>query len=151
MLTEPVFGLLRYPLLFDPQTAGGLLATVPADKVADTLRQLQQLGFEAACVLGTVMQVPSAVERIKVVVSEDASQNAAVAVTKRRTKGIKRRGGVTAVVSAFIWPENRGLHEPKRAGGAGAGRQLLLGLLLGLATAYLWRAVGDSFSSPARE
>lgn len=36
-----------FPLLFDPQTAGGLLATVPPDRAADCLRTLQQSGHTA--------------------------------------------------------------------------------------------------------
>ncbi|NNU80844.1 selenide, water dikinase SelD [Halovulum dunhuangense] len=35
-------------LLFDPQTAGGLLAAVPADRAADILGQLVEAGYEAA-------------------------------------------------------------------------------------------------------
>jgi selenide,water dikinase len=35
-------------LLIDPQTAGGLLAGVPADRVADCLAELQRLGYRAA-------------------------------------------------------------------------------------------------------
>lgn len=44
----------KYPLLFDPQTAGGLLACVPVDKVGITLHALQAAGYEAACVIGKV-------------------------------------------------------------------------------------------------
>jgi selenide,water dikinase len=35
-------------LLIDPQTAGGLLAGVPADRAADCLAELQRLGYRAA-------------------------------------------------------------------------------------------------------
>jgi len=35
-------------LLIDPQTAGGLLAGVPADRVTDCLAELQRLGYRAA-------------------------------------------------------------------------------------------------------
>jgi selenide,water dikinase len=37
-------------LLFDPQTAGGLLAAIPEDKVADTLRALVAAGDIAAVI-----------------------------------------------------------------------------------------------------
>ena len=37
-------------LLFDPQTAGGLLAAIPAAKTGDTLRRLHDAGFPAACI-----------------------------------------------------------------------------------------------------
>jgi selenide, water dikinase len=42
------------PLLCDPQTAGGLLATVPSDRVNDCLRALQQAGYGWSCVIGVV-------------------------------------------------------------------------------------------------
>src|SRR5205085_167075 len=35
-------------LLIDPQTAGGLLAGVPADRATDCLAELQRLGYRAA-------------------------------------------------------------------------------------------------------
>jgi selenide,water dikinase len=40
--------LPEHALLIDPQTAGGLLTTVPADKVAATLRALIDAGYDAA-------------------------------------------------------------------------------------------------------
>lgn len=43
-----------YGLLFDPQTAGGLLATVPSDRAADCLTALQNLGYIAAAI-GTIL------------------------------------------------------------------------------------------------
>ncbi|UJP05551.1 MAG: selenide, water dikinase SelD [Nitrosomonas sp.] len=39
-----------YPLLFDPQTAGGLLAGVPAMQVRSCLQQLCAAGYSAACI-----------------------------------------------------------------------------------------------------
>jgi hypothetical protein len=45
----------RYLLLFDPQTAGGLLAGVPEDQAAACVADLQQVGYEEACVIGRVM------------------------------------------------------------------------------------------------
>ena len=38
------------PLLIDPQTAGGLLAGVPADRARDCLDELRQLGYRAALI-----------------------------------------------------------------------------------------------------
>jgi selenide,water dikinase len=45
----------RVPLLFDPQTAGGLLAAVPADAADRVLRELAGIGF-AGSILGVIVE-----------------------------------------------------------------------------------------------
>lgn len=43
-----------FPLLFDPQTAGGLLAGVPADKVDDCVAKLRAIGYRDTQVIGQI-------------------------------------------------------------------------------------------------
>lgn len=43
-----------FPLLFDPQTAGGLLAGVPAEQVTDCVEALRKLGYAKTCVIGHI-------------------------------------------------------------------------------------------------
>jgi selenide,water dikinase len=58
-LTHP-----NYPLLFDPQTAGGLLAGVPEAAVADCLAQLHKLGYPHAKRIGRILPQSDAAEPI---------------------------------------------------------------------------------------
>ena len=44
----------RYLLLYDPQTAGGLLAGVPSDRANACVEALREQGYEQATIIGTV-------------------------------------------------------------------------------------------------
>jgi len=46
----------RYAALFDPQTSGGLLLAIPADKVTDGLRRLEGAGYADAAVVAEVVE-----------------------------------------------------------------------------------------------
>lgn len=47
----------RFELLFDPQTAGPLLGSIPQSEAENCITQLKKCGFEHACAIGRVMRV----------------------------------------------------------------------------------------------
>ena len=54
----------RYPLIFDPQTAGGLLASVPPDRVQACVDALRQLGYVHTVAIGRILAQGDALEPI---------------------------------------------------------------------------------------
>ena len=54
----------RYPLIFDPQTAGGLLASVPADRVEECMLELRKLGYIHTVAIGRILAQGDALEPI---------------------------------------------------------------------------------------
>ena len=61
-------GSPRYPLLFDPQTAGGLLASVPAEAADTCLARLRELGYGHAALIGEVEEASDTPGPISLVV-----------------------------------------------------------------------------------
>lgn len=55
-----------YPLLFDPQTAGGLLATIPAHHKDACIAELHKLGYKDTCLIGKVELPTDTVESISI-------------------------------------------------------------------------------------
>ena len=54
----------RYPLIFDPQTAGGLLASVPADRAEVCIAALRELGYPHTVAIGKILPQSEVLEPI---------------------------------------------------------------------------------------
>jgi len=54
----------HFPLLFDPQTSGGLLAAIPAENARACLAELLTLGYPASVVIGAVTDDTQNVESV---------------------------------------------------------------------------------------
>ncbi len=56
----------NYPLLFDPQTSGGLLAAIPHDQVESCLNMLKTLGYSQSCAIARV--VPQVATELPIII-----------------------------------------------------------------------------------
>ncbi|WP_364302074.1 AIR synthase-related protein [Moorena sp. SIO4A5] len=55
--------LPNYPLLFDPQTSGGILAAIPAEKADECINKLKACGHQQSSLIGRVIPAPQAISR----------------------------------------------------------------------------------------
>jgi selenide,water dikinase len=60
----------RYPLIFDPQTAGGMLASVPVDLAADCVAALHANGYPHAVIIGRVCSRGEGLESIRLIAED---------------------------------------------------------------------------------
>ena len=60
----------NFPLLFDPQTSGGLLASIPLENMEACLAELHKLNYPASIVVGKVSSTPEGTGNITLVNNE---------------------------------------------------------------------------------
>jgi selenide,water dikinase len=69
-----------YPLLFDPQTAGGLLGAVPALQAKACVAALQTSGYPHAAIIGAIAAKSASIEPIAICFSHPGAGSATVGI-----------------------------------------------------------------------
>jgi selenide,water dikinase len=62
----------RYQLLFDPQTSGGLLASVSKDQADACLQQLHIAGYKDACIIAEISEPKNQLELIEIITDTES-------------------------------------------------------------------------------
>lgn len=64
--SDPFSAQARFHLLFDPQTSGGLLVSIPTDQAQACIKELQHNGYHAAAIIGRINSKSSGEPRVKI-------------------------------------------------------------------------------------
>lgn len=70
-----------YPLLFDPQTSGGLLIAVPMEEAEEVIKKLKDAGYDHASVVGESLSPEEEQAILNQVDSSDDADNAVILLT----------------------------------------------------------------------
>lgn len=85
-----------YPALFDPQTAGGLLAAIPADQAGACLAALREAGYVRAGRIGSVQARSTALEPITIDLESVLKRERDIGRIGQRHQVHEARGGAHA-------------------------------------------------------